>query len=229
MFRRGEDVRSPPKVDEKRNKSESKLVSMSNQNLINYLPNNKNKFLKNDLPNELNSASASVNAPTTSNATANKNNDLLIPQDQIIKNANFKNNISTGNDAINTITNTVNNTINNNFNNCSNNKIDKRKLFFYSISDSLPLLIIDVNIRPGEKHKITVYDGDTSDQLAEKFAIEHSNFYFILLIYIKELDYHTKNKLKNLIESQLIKLLPKIIEEETQSIRSDKSNGYANI
>jgi hypothetical protein len=43
--------------------------------------------------------------------------------------------------------------------------------------DLIPLLIIDVNIRPGEKQKITVYDGDTSENLAERFAFEHSNLF----------------------------------------------------
>jgi hypothetical protein len=47
----------------------------------------------------------------------------------------------------------------------------------------------------------------------------------ISLIFI-ELDYNTKNKLKYLIESQLVKLLPKIIEEENQSMKSEMSNGF---
>jgi len=36
-------------------------------------------------------------------------------------------------------------------------------------------LIIDVNIRPGVKKKIYVYDGDTADGLADKFGKEHGN------------------------------------------------------
>jgi hypothetical protein len=40
--------------------------------------------------------------------------------------------------------------------------------------DAIPLLIIDVNIRPGVKKKIYVFDGDTSEGLSEKFAKEHS-------------------------------------------------------
>jgi hypothetical protein len=40
--------------------------------------------------------------------------------------------------------------------------------------DAIPLLIIDVNIRPGVKKKIYVFDGDTSEGLAEKFSKEHS-------------------------------------------------------
>ena len=42
--------------------------------------------------------------------------------------------------------------------------------------DAIPLLIIDVNIRPGVKKKIYVFDGDTSEGLAEKFSKEPSNF-----------------------------------------------------
>jgi hypothetical protein len=40
--------------------------------------------------------------------------------------------------------------------------------------EALPLLIIDVNVKPGVKKKIYVYDGDSSEGLAEKFAKEHS-------------------------------------------------------
>jgi hypothetical protein len=36
------------------------------------------------------------------------------------------------------------------------------------------LLIIDVNLRPGEKKKIYVMDGDTAEGLADKFSKEHS-------------------------------------------------------
>ena len=43
--------------------------------------------------------------------------------------------------------------------------------------DEIPLLIIDVNIRPGVKKKINVYDGDTAESLASKFAQEHSNIF----------------------------------------------------
>jgi hypothetical protein len=41
------------------------------------------------------------------------------------------------------------------------------------LEDAIPQLIIDVNIRPGVKKKIYVYDGDTADNLAEKFGKEH--------------------------------------------------------
>ncbi len=42
--------------------------------------------------------------------------------------------------------------------------------------DSIPLLIIDVNLRPGEKKKIYVFDGDTAEILAENFSKENCNF-----------------------------------------------------
>lgn len=45
--------------------------------------------------------------------------------------------------------------------------------------DVIPLLIIDVNIRPGVKKKIYVFDGDTADALAERFSREHSKTNFI--------------------------------------------------
>jgi hypothetical protein len=40
--------------------------------------------------------------------------------------------------------------------------------------EAIPLLIIDVNIRPGVKKKIYVFDGDTPEGLADKFSQEHS-------------------------------------------------------
>ena len=36
------------------------------------------------------------------------------------------------------------------------------------------MLIIDVNVKPGEKKKIYVYEGDTASKLATKFAEENS-------------------------------------------------------
>ena len=48
--------------------------------------------------------------------------------------------------------------------------------------DAIPLLIIDVNIRPGVKKKIYVFDGDTAEGLAEKFAQEHSKKIILYLL-----------------------------------------------
>ena len=49
--------------------------------------------------------------------------------------------------------------------------------------ESPPRLIIDVNIKPGEKKKIIVYNGDTSKKLAENFAIENSKFFNKFILY----------------------------------------------
>ena len=51
-----------------------------------------------------------------------------------------------------------------------------RNLFSLDV-ESPPRLIIDVNIKPGEKKKIIVYNGDTSEKLAQNFAIENSIFF----------------------------------------------------
>ena len=80
--------------------------------------------------------------------------------------------------------------------------------------EGIPLLIIDVNIRQGVKKKIYVYEGDTPEGLAEKFAKEHN------------LEEETKNKLQNLIHNHMLRLLTRI-EEENQSI-SEKSQATHN-
>lgn len=46
-----------------------------------------------------------------------------------------------------------------------------------------PLLYVDVNLGPGKSERIVVYDGDTAESLAEKFANSHG------------LDYNMKGKL----------------------------------
>jgi len=80
--------------------------------------------------------------------------------------------------------------------------------------EEIPLLIIDVNIRQGVKKKIYVYEGDTPEDLAEKFAKEQN------------LEPETKNKLQSLIQSHMLRLLTRI-EEENQSI-SEKSQNLHN-
>ena len=80
--------------------------------------------------------------------------------------------------------------------------------------EGIPMLIIDVNIRQGVKKKIYVYEGDTPEGLAEKFAKEHN------------LEEETKTKLQNLIHTHIVRLLTRI-EEENQSI-SEKSQATHN-
>jgi len=91
----------------------------------------------------------------------------------------------------------------------NNNSMDQSSENDAEKREGIPLLIIDVNIRQGVKKKIYVYEGDTPEGLAEKFAKEHN------------LEEETKNKLQSLIHSHMLRLLTRI-EEENQSI-SDKS------
>ena len=76
-----------------------------------------------------------------------------------------------------------------NYNNSISSEEDQMK------KEGIPLLIIDVNIRQGVKKKIYVYEGDTPEGLAQKFALEHN------------LEEETKNKLQNLIHNHMVKLL----------------------
>jgi len=39
--------------------------------------------------------------------------------------------------------------------------------------DVIPLLIIDVTIKPGDKKKIHICEGDTAEELAERFSQEN--------------------------------------------------------
>ena len=91
----------------------------------------------------------------------------------------------------------------------SNTEEDQEK------KDEIPLLIIDVNIRQGIKKKIYVYEGDTPEVLAEKFAKEHN------------LEPETQNKLQNLIHSHMVKLLTRI-DEENQSVSEKSQNANNN-
>ena len=145
------------------------------------------------------------------------NNDKLTEESNNFQNNNIQNNNITnisenGKDNVEN----KNEIINNNYNieeditkkDMNNLEGDPTK------KDEIPLLIIDVNIRQGIKKKIYVYEGDTPEVLAEKFAKEHN------------LETETKNKLQNLIHSHMVKLLTRI-EEENQSV-SEKSQNVNN-
>jgi hypothetical protein len=110
-----------------------------------------------------------------------------------------------------------------NLKNNSSNK-NEEEIYNNSISseedqmkkEGIPLLIIDVNIRQGVKKKIYVYEGDTPEGLAEKFAQEHN------------LEEETKNKLQNLIHNHMLRLLTRI-EEENQSISEKSQTTHNNL
>ena len=63
--------------------------------------------------------------------------------------------------------------------------------------EKIPLLIIDVNLDKGIKKKIFVHEGDTPEDLAQKFANENN------------LAPETKNKLQNLLHNHMARLTPK--------------------
>jgi hypothetical protein len=62
-------------------------------------------------------------------------------------------------------------------------KPEKSIVIFNKCLVNSPLLIIDVNIRPGEKRKIQVFEGDTAEKLANNFAIENSTLFNFLIVY----------------------------------------------
>ena len=97
-----------------------------------------------------------------------------------------------------------------NYNNSISSEEDQMK------KEGIPLLIIDVNIRQGVKKKIYVYEGDTPEGLAQKFALEHN------------LEEETKNKLQNLIHNHMVRLLTRI-DEENQSLSEKSQTTHNNL
>ena len=97
-----------------------------------------------------------------------------------------------------------------NYNNSISSEEDQMK------KEGIPLLIIDVNIRQGVKKKIYVYEGDTPQGLAQKFALEHN------------LEEETKNKLQNLIHNHMVRLLTRI-DEENQSLSEKSQTTHNNL
>jgi len=67
-------------------------------------------------------------------------------------------------------------------------------MFFNLLEDEIPLLIIDVNIRPGLKKKINVYDGDTAESLASKFAQEQSKSLWINMFFYLNIRFGQKDR-----------------------------------
>ena len=43
-------------------------------------------------------------------------------------------------------------------------------------NERVPLLFVDVNLGQGKSERITVFEGDRSEDLARGFAEEHGNF-----------------------------------------------------
>lgn len=73
-----------------------------------------------------------------------------------------------------------------------------------------PLLFVDVNLDPNDKpQRIVVHEGETAEELAQRFCEEHS------------LDAKTQANLTELLEYQIASVLTKIAEEE-ESLDEDE-------
>jgi len=88
-----------------------------------------------------------------------------------------------------------------------------------SSQQRVPLLFVDVNLGQGKAERIVVYEGDRSDELAQRFADEHG------------LDIGMRGRLKELLDSQIDGLLSRIDEELNSGLseteRQQHSEQYA--
>ena len=82
-------------------------------------------------------------------------------------------------------------------------------------ADDVPLLFVDVNLGAKGKSRIVLYDGDTPDQVADKFAKKHSKSTRFLPE--TELESAMKERLVKLLKDQLEGVLTKIPEEGMDS------------
>ncbi len=73
-----------------------------------------------------------------------------------------------------------------------------------------PMLYVDVNLGNSGTQRIVVYEGDTAEALAEKFSLEY------------KLDENMKEKLTQLLESQIAGVLEKIDEEQVSQNSDNK-------
>jgi len=81
--------------------------------------------------------------------------------------------------------------------------------------DRVPLLFVDVNLGLGQTERITVLEGDTSEALAQKFALEYG------------LNFHMQLKLKELLDFQIDGLLSRIDEEPNSGFTETEKNHYS--
>ena len=78
---------------------------------------------------------------------------------------------------------------------------------------------MDVNLGPEKSERIVVYENDTAEQLAEQFAYKHGKIGENELNKL-DLDTPMKEKLTELLETQISGVLTKI-DEELTSTNSD--------
>lgn len=70
------------------------------------------------------------------------------------------------------------------------------------MEEQQPLLFVDINLGGDEQERIVVFEGDTAEDLARTFCVEHN------------LDDETMEKLTELLKQQMAGVLPKIDEDE---------------
>ncbi len=85
-----------------------------------------------------------------------------------------------------------------------------------ALNESEPVLYVDVNLGSGVSKRITVFEGDTAEQLAKKFSDDHCEWEGNDV----GLDENTRDKLTNLLQSQMNQLLTKIEEGESEDYES---------
>ena len=96
------------------------------------------------------------------------------------------------------------------------NKVQKRALimviiFYIFVLEREPQLYVDVNLGNSGTQRIVVYEGDTAEALAEKFATEYN------------LEDSMKEKLVIMLQQQIAGVLEKIDEEQVSN-NSDNNN-----
>lgn len=70
-----------------------------------------------------------------------------------------------------------------------------------------PLLYVDVNLGPNHSERIVVYEGSTPNTLAREFSKKHCKLFKLHFKYHVELDRHTDEKLRELLQSQIANLV----------------------
>ena len=73
-----------------------------------------------------------------------------------------------------------------------------------------PLLFVDVNLGGDAQERIVVYPGETAEELAQKFCIQH------------DLDEDTQEKLVELLHAQISSVLTNI-DEEAESVTNSNN------
>lgn len=66
-------------------------------------------------------------------------------------------------------------------------------------NNRIPLLYVDVNLGANRTERIVVFEGDESEELAERFIQEHGTVFFLVILFICWLNFFWNKILMNLI------------------------------